>query len=90
MDKSLIDAFYEQWKKDTKRNGAILIGGSIKELLTDFAKQFKSPSEAAALRIVDELYKRHRSVLKNLDVSNEDKNIFLRKLNISTAEFDNH
>jgi FtsZ-binding cell division protein ZapB len=33
-----IDSFYEKWKKETKRNGGVLIGSSIKELLNDFYK----------------------------------------------------
>jgi chromosome segregation ATPase len=34
-----INEFYKNWCKDTKRNGGILIGSSIKELLTAFGYQ---------------------------------------------------
>lgn len=44
----------------------------------------------SGLRILQELYKKHRFFLKALDVSNEDKNIFLTELGISTTEMDNH
>lgn len=44
----------------------------------------------AGLRLVAELYKKHRFILKNLDVANEDKNIFLYRLGISTEHMDNH
>lgn len=44
----------------------------------------------AGLRIMNELFKKHRYFLKKLDVSNEDKKIFLHELGISTESMDNH
>jgi hypothetical protein len=32
----IISDFFDEWKSDTKRNGGVLIGSSIKELLSDF------------------------------------------------------
>lgn len=34
--KETIDEFYQRWCKETKRSGGVLIGSSIKELLTAF------------------------------------------------------
>lgn len=34
--KVTVEQFYTDWCKRTKRSGGILIGSSIKELLTDF------------------------------------------------------
>lgn len=34
MTNSNIEKYYNKWIKETKRNGAILIGGSIREFLS--------------------------------------------------------
>ena len=39
IPKEDINEFYKNWCKNTKRNGGILIGSSIKELLTAFSYQ---------------------------------------------------
>ena len=33
-----IEKFYKNWCRNTQRNGGVLIGKSIRELLTDFQK----------------------------------------------------
>src|ERR1039457_6175814 len=46
-----IEGFFKQWKKRTKRNGGVLIGQSIKELLIDFNGEIMLKSSA---NIIDE------------------------------------
>src|SRR6185312_5209855 len=55
----VVKKFYSQWCKDTKRNGGILIGSSIKELLTDFANKIVNEriNDVSAEEILDKHYK---------------------------------
>lgn len=39
---TFINNFYKRWLKTTKRSGGILVGSSIKELLTEFHKEITS------------------------------------------------
>jgi hypothetical protein len=41
----IISDFFDEWKSDTKRNGGVLIGSSIKELLSDFYDILIKPEE---------------------------------------------
>lgn len=44
----------------------------------------------AGLRIMKTLYNNHRSVIKTMDVSNEDKRLFLNQLGISSDNYETH
>lgn len=43
-----IDNFYKKWTKETKRSGGVLIGSSIKELLTDAIREFSLSGESCS------------------------------------------
>lgn len=44
VEQNNIQEFYQEWCKKTKRSGGVLIGSSIKELLTDFANKINAAS----------------------------------------------
>ena len=45
MTKEEILKWYKQWCKATRRNGGILIGSSIQELLSDYTAFINNPSK---------------------------------------------
>ncbi len=55
-----VDEFYKEWIKKTKRNGGVLIGSSIKELLRDFEQRQapqQLPVDYEAIELLKEVIK---------------------------------
>lgn len=71
--KQTIQEFYSQWCKDTKRSGGVLIGSSIKELLSDFAVKMKPKGQVTGKSAGELLQKVKAALCKQLLSENPDQ-----------------